>query len=152
MDYNLYIILKKKDLKNVGIFELKNSWEGNEISYSPQKFIFEDKIQMICSEDRMLPGVKECTDNNQIILKIVNGLRELEWEVNKESDKLKFNVIVKMLQLISQLNEFSIYIFRDDEIIKQQIKFNNKKNLLLLITKALKWASPQDIRIYTDNN
>lgn len=152
MDYNLYIILKKEDLKKVGIFELKNSWEGNEFSYSPQKFIFENKIQMICSEDRMLPGVKDCTNNNQIILKIVNGLRELEWEVNKESDKLKFNVIVKMLQLISQLNEFSIYIFRDDEIIKQQIKFNNKKNLLLLITKALKWTLPQDIRIYRDNN
>lgn len=152
MDYNLYIILKKEDLKNVGIFEITNSWEEKEIPYIPRKFMFEDKIRMICLEDKMLLGIKEYIDKDQIVLKIVNGLRELEWEANKQTENLKFNVIVKMLQIISRLDEFSIYIFRDDEIIEQQIKFYDGMNLLLLITRALKWELPQDIRIYADNN
>lgn len=152
MDYNLYIALKKEDLKNVGIFEIKNSWEGEEFPYIPRKFMFEDKIRMICIEDKMLLGRKEYIDKEQIVLKIVNGLRELEWEVNKQTENLKFNIIIKMLQIISQLNEFAIYIFRDDEIIEQQIKFHDGMNLLLLITKALNWELPQDISIYADNN
>jgi len=148
MDYNLYIIIPKEDLKQVGISEITTSWGGRNIPYDPRRFMFEDKVQMFLIEHEMINKKEKSVSKNQVILKIIDGLRELEWEVNQQTENLKSNNIIKMLQKICQLDKFSIYIFEDDEIIKQQIEYTKEKDILLLVSEALKWESPQNIKIF----
>lgn len=151
MDYNLYITLLEEDLKQVGIAEIKTSWGGESVSYTPRRFMFEDKVLMFFTEFEMLPSAGELVGKNQVVLRIVDGLRELEWEVNKQTENLKTNNIIKMLQKICQLDKFSIYIFGDDEIIEQHIKYNKEKDIILLVSAALLWESPQNIEIFENN-
>lgn len=144
MDYNLYIILPEKDLKQVGISEVKVSWGEEIFSYDPRRFMFEDKIQMIFSKCR----IHEAVDENEVPLRIMDGLHELEWDVNKERESLESNNIVRMLQKICQLDKFSISFFEDDEIIERQIEYTNERNIVQLVVDVLNWESPQNIEIY----
>ena len=96
MDYNLYVIFSEKNIEKLGICEMKNYWEGKTISYIPRRYIFENKVQMVCSECKMIPKTKKYVEENQISLKVIDGLRELEWDVNKQMKKLKSNDIIKM--------------------------------------------------------
>ena len=144
MDYNLYIILPEKDLKQVGISEVKISWGEEIFSYDPRRFMFEDKVQMIFSKCR----IHEAVDENEMPLRIMDGLHELEWDVNKERENLKSNNIIRMLQKICQLDKFSICFFEDDEIIERQIEYTNERNIVQLVVDVLNWESPQNIEIY----
>lgn len=150
MDYNLYIILREEDLEAVGISEIKANWEEQSISYNPRRFVSQDEVQLIFSEYETTDITKTPVSKNQLSLKIVDGLRELEWEVNKQTEKLESNNIMKLLQKICRLDKFIIYIFEDDEIIRQQIEYTHKDNILLLISTALKWDSPQNIKIFCE--
>ncbi len=152
MDYNLYIVLLEEDMERVGISEKKVSWGGESVEYNPRRFLFEDKVQLLFTNSKMLYGLDIVIDETQMVLKVINGLRELEWEVNNQISDLKTNSIIKMLQKICQLDKFSICIFEDDETIDQQIKYTKDKDILLLIRTALKWNSPQNIRIYANNH
>lgn len=149
MDYNLYIILPEDDLEQVGITEIKASWGEENISYNPRRFMFENKVKMIFSRYKLISELEESIDKNEVTLKIMEGLRELEWDVNKETENLKSNDIIKLLQNICQLDKFSIYIFEDDEIIEQQIQYTNEINIILVVIDALKWKSPKNIRIFS---
>ena len=150
MDYNLYIILREKDLEKAGIFEVKTSWGGKCISYNPRRFVFEDKIHMFLSEYSKIAGVEVSINSNQVMLKIADGLRELEWEVNKQTESLKTNSIMKILQKICRLDKFYIYFLEDDEIIEQQINYTNVGNIFSLVIEALNWESPQNIKIFCE--
>lgn len=150
MDYNLYIILQEEDLEKVGISEIKANWGGENIQYNPRRFVSQDEVQLIFSEYRIAAVTETSVGKNQVTLKIVDGLRELEWEVNKQTEKLKSNNIIKLLQKICKLNKFIIYIFEDDEIIEQQIEYTHKTNIFLLVDEALKWESPQNIKIFCE--
>lgn len=150
MDYNLYIILREKDLEAVGISEIKANWEEGNISYNPRRYVSQDEVQLIFSEYKMTAITETSNNKNQLTLKIVDGLRELEWEVNKQIEKLESNNIIKLLQKICRLDKFIIYIFEDDETIRQQIKYTQEENILLLISSALKWESPKNIKIFCE--
>lgn len=144
MDYNLYVILPEKDLEQVGISEVKVNWGEDIFSYVPRRFMFEDKVQMIFSKYR----THEAIDENEVSLRIMDGLHELEWDVNKEQENLKSNNIIRMLQKICQLGKFDICFFEDDEIIEQQVEYTNEMNIIYLVIDTLNWESPQNIEIY----
>lgn len=148
MDYNLYMVLNEKDLESIEIVEMKANWGGENISYSPKRFIFQDKVQMFLSESPKLFKMEEAIDGVEIVLKIVDGLRELEWEVNNQKESLITNNIMMMLQEVCGLDKFSIYIFEDDGIIEQQVNWTGEKNIFLLVSEALNWESPKNVKIF----
>lgn len=148
MDYNLYMVLNEKDLESIEIVEMKANWGGENISYSPKRFIFQDKVQMFLSESPKLFKMEEAIDGVEIVLKIVDGLRELEWEVNNQKESLITNNIMMMLQKVCSLDKFSIYIFEDDGIIEQQVNCTGEKNIFLLVSEALNWESPKNVKIF----
>lgn len=148
MDYNLYMVLNEKDLESIEIVEMKANWGGENISYSPKRFIFQDKVQMFLSESPKLFKMEEAIDGVEIVLKIVDGLRELEWEVNNQKESLITNNIMMMLQKVCSLDKFSIYIFEDDGIIEQQVNGTGEKNIFLLVSEALNWESPKNVKIF----
>ena len=148
MDYNLYIILSEEDLEQVGISEIKTSWGEEDISYDPRRFMFEDKVQMFFSKYKFRSEMAEAVDEREVTLKIMGGLRELEWDANEEREHLKSNCIIRMLQKICQLDKFSICLFEDDEMIDRQIKFSSEKNVIQIVSDALNWESPQNIKIF----
>ena len=80
MDYNLYIVLLEEDMERVGISEKKVSWGGESVEYNPRRFLFEDKVQLLFTNSKMLYGLDIVIDETQMVLKVINGLRELEWE------------------------------------------------------------------------
>ncbi len=150
MDYNIYVILSEKDLKQIGIFEIKASWGGESISYSPRRFMFDDTVQVLLVESKTTFEKQESINEDRVTLRIINGVRDLEWEVNEQIEQVKNNSIVKMLQRICQFDSFSIYIFEDDERIQQRIEYTTKKDILVYIQAALTWKSPQSIEIFSN--
>ncbi len=148
MDYNLYITLQEEDLKTVGISEIKAHWGEENISFNPRRFVFQDEVQLTFSQNKMITTTDILNSKNQVTLRVVEGLRELEWTINKHTENLESNNIIKMLQKICKLDKFIIYIFEDDKIIEQEIKYTFEKNILLLISEALKWETPQNIKIF----
>lgn len=150
MDYNIYVILSEKDLKQIGIFEIKTSWGGESISYSPRRFMFDDTVQVLLVESKTTFEKQESINEDRVTLRIINGVRDLEWEVNEQIEQVKNNSIVKMLQRICQFDSFSIYIFEDDERIQQRIEYTNEKDILVYIQAALTWKSPQNIEIFSN--
>lgn len=147
MDYNLYITLQEEDLGTVGISEIFANWGGENIPYNPRRFESENKVKMVFAEYNATAITENSVGENQLTLKIVDGLRNLEWEVNKQAEKLASNNIIKILQEICKLDRFIICIFADDEIIEQQIKYTCEMSILLLVSEALNWESPQNVKI-----
>lgn len=150
MDYNLYIVLQENDLETVGIFEIQANWEGENISYDPRRFESKDKVKMIFSEYKKAIITEGLIGKNTVFLKIADGLRELEMQVNKKPEALTSNNIIIMLQRVCKLDKFIIYIFEDDELIEQQIRYTNDKDILVLVSDALKWEAPKNIKIYCE--
>lgn len=148
MDYNLYITLREEDLAKVGIFEKKASWGGERISYSPRRFVFEDKEYFCFLEMSISSRLKQFDVQNLVSLRIMEGLRELEWVVNRNMENLKSNDIIRMLEKICQLEKFSIIIFEDDEIVGQRIEYTDGRDICSLICLALNWESPKNIEIF----
>ena len=149
MDYNLYLILGEADLGQACISEIKTDWEGQSLSYAPRRFLFEGEIRMIELEDKMFFDAEDFFDENRVTLKVAEELRDLEWEANKETEKLKSNVIVRMLQKICQLDKFVIYIFEDDEVIDRHIQYTDKEDDIELVRNAFNWETPHNIKIFS---
>lgn len=143
MDYNFYIILSEKDLEQVGISELKAGWGEEDVAFEPRRFMFEDKVLMYSTEHR----IHSTVDEQEVTMRIVEGLNNLEWDINQKSEKLLSNPIIRMLQKISQLSKYSMCIFEDDKVIDQRIECADETNLIQLVIYALNWEAPQNIEI-----
>lgn len=152
VDYNLYIALPEEDLREVGICERKAEWGGKEIPYDPRRFVSKESVKMTFSGYRPIIGTENSDGNKEckkmIVLRIAEGLHDLEWEVNRQAEQLASDNIMTLLQRVCELKEYAISVFEDDEIIERRIKYTCGQDIFSFIREALDWESPQNMEIY----
>lgn len=143
MDYSIISIIKKDDLLKIGVVEKLTSWGDEVVSFFPKRFYSEDNVQLMEIQF-------DAESDNYIGLRIIDGLRELELQANRNKEMLKKNNIMKLLGKVCCLNYFNIIIKEDDAIIEQEIEFNYKNcsTIYDIIVNALDWNKPQNLKIY----
>lgn len=133
-------------MKKMKITELKRRWLNEYYSYSPKRFISKESIELLSADYPFKRNIIDIDFENLIILKIVNGLRELEWVVNKSDNRN--NELLRFLERVAELDIFYILLFEDDKFIDKCIKINNNIDLVSNIYNALNWDNPQNILLY----
>ena len=82
MDYRIIFVIKKDDLLKNGVVEKLTSWGDEVISFSPKRFYSEDDVQLMEIQF-------DVESDNYIVLRIVDGLRELEWQANRSKEMFR---------------------------------------------------------------
>ena len=67
---------------------------------------------------------------------------------HKQEEILRSNDVIRFLEKVCELDRFSIYLFEEDGLIKQRIKYTKDMDILPLIIRALDYEAPQDTEIY----
>ena len=142
MDYRIYFSLRREVLKNINIHEEMTTWGNITVSYTPKRFWFDKKVRLVEIQTKDMKS-------DFIMLMIVDGLRELEWQANKQVELIEANHIIKLLEEICLMDYFSIYIEEDDAKIEKEIEYDNRKNsnIAKIITKTLNWDNFTSIKI-----
>ena len=138
LDYSIILGIQKDELKKIGIKEELTSWGDEVISFTPKRFRSEENVKLI-----------ELDSDSEIFnLKVVEGLRELEWQANKNRELFEENNIMKLLERICCLSSFSIIIKEDDTSI-EELELNNKNyyEINTIFANALDWENPQSLKI-----
>lgn len=143
MDYNIISVIKKDDLLKIGVAEKLTGWKDEVMSFSPKRFYSEDDVQLLEIQSDIESG-------NYIALKVVDGLRELELQANRNKEMFKRNNIMKLLEKICYLDYFNIIIKEDDSKIEKEIEYNynNSSSIYDIIVEALDWDKPLNLKIY----
>lgn len=68
---------------------------------------------------------------------------------HEQEEILESNDVIRFLRKVYELDRFFIYLFDEDGLIKQRIKYIKDMDIFPLITRALDYEAPQDIEIYT---
>lgn len=125
-------------MKKIGIKEELTSWGNEVISFTSKRFCSEGGVKLIAID----------SDLEIVTLKVVEGLRELEWQANKNREMFEENNIMKLLERICCLNSFSIIIKEDDTSI-EELEFHNRNfyEINSIFVKALDWENPKSLKI-----
>lgn len=143
MDYSIIFVIKKDDLLKIGVVEKLTSWGDEVISFFPKKFHSEDYVELMEIQS-------DVESDNYVVLRIVDGLRELEWQANRSKEMFRRNNIMKLLEKVCCLDYFDIIIKEDDANIEKEIEYNQKNSSAIydIIVDALDWDKPQNLKIF----
>ena len=147
MDYNIYIVLPENKLHKINIVEEYAFWSGEKISYIPRRFKFNNKLSLVSADapfknDRYIKKIKD-----SIVLRLVDGTNELERLLNLSSD-IECNDIIELLYETLKIDKYCIYIFEDDNLISEYIKFDSSCNLIKILENTFSWDNPSNVLIY----
>ena len=127
MDYFLDIIIPKKEMETVKLNEKLFEWGEVVCSCNPPQYISDSDIIFEQIEDVQYFNkiIGEELTNDIIVLHLKSDvLYDLEYAVNN-------HVLLKFLNSLIGLSQFYILMVREDENVKNIIKYQQKKKLVL---------------------
>ena len=134
MDYFLDIIIPKKEMETVKLNEKLFEWGEVVCSCNPPQYISDSDIIFEQIEDVQYFNkiIGEELTNDTIVLHLKSDvLYDLEYAVNNHESILEENVLLKFLNSLIGLSQFYILMVREDENVKNIIKYQQKKKLVL---------------------
>lgn len=151
MDYILEIIVSEKEMKKVELFEKKVEWGEDICSYDPRQF--ETKSQIIFEQVKCTKyyenKIGRVLGKDMIILYLKSSLLfNLEYDANQKGNLVEKNKLAIFLDSLFQLEEFYIFLTREDEIVKESYKIEGKGEIIDKLTEGLNWLNPKDILLY----
>ena len=75
------------------------------------------------------------------------NLLDLKFIVNNQIEKIKDNPLLIFLTVLIRLNQFYIFLLRDDEGIGKKYEVNKKEKLIEIICNSLKYSTLEDVLI-----
>lgn len=148
MDYILEIIVSEKEMTKIELYEKMVEWEGEICPYAPRRF--ETKSKIIFEQVKYYESkVRRNLGRDMVILVLKSSLLfDLEYDANQKGGLIEKNKLAIFLDSLSQLEEFFIFLTREDEIVKEKYKIEEEGEIIEKLIEALNWQNPKDIFLY----
>ena len=75
-------------------------------------------------------------------------LFDLEYDANQKGRLIEKNKLAIFLDSLFQLEEFYIFLTREDEIVKESYKIEEEGEVIDKLIEGLNWLNPKDILLY----
>lgn len=143
MEYDIDIVVKKRDLIKLELDE--KTFSGNEgfLSDFPKRYRISENIELVESS--------YYTESDQDIdLLVKGGIEELCYDANNNKDRLINNLLIQVFEKVCELDYFQIIICDVDENIDENIELDKNADLNIcdLVVYTLDWDSPKNVKIY----
>lgn len=153
MDYILEIIVSEKEMKKVELSEKMVEWGESIYSYNPRQY--ETKSKIIFEQVENVKYYENMVGKNlgkdMIILTPKNrSIFDLEYDANQKASLIKANELAVFLDSLFQLEEFYIFLTRDDEQVKERYRIEGKGEIIDKLAESLNWLNPKDILLFKD--
>ena len=156
MDFELVIIILKVDMNRLSIKEYLVEWGGELFSQDPAIYKEGTGLQLKLFDDAKYYNkylMHELKTDEYIFLKAEwNDLNELYWFVHHDSDQLDGNKLLEFLQKVINLNEYYIFIDRDDDGTTKSCSVIDSKELRNVIANTFEFPENGGILITHANN
>lgn len=148
MDYILEIIVSEKEMTKVELYEKTVEWGGDICSYDPRRF--ETKSKIIFEQVKYYESkVRRNFGRDMVILVLKSSLLfDLEYDANQKGRLIKKNKLAIFLDSLFQLEEFYIFLTREDEIVKESYKIEKEGEVIDKFIEGLNWLNPKDLLLY----
>lgn len=148
MDYILEIIVSEKEMTKVELYEKTVEWGGGIYSYDPRRF--ETKSKIIFEQVKYYESkVRRKFGGDMVILVLKSSLLfDLEYDANQKGRLIEKNKLAIFLDSLFQLEEFYIFLTREDEIVKESYKIEEEGEVIDKLIEGLNWLNPKDILLY----
>lgn len=151
MDFMLDILLPENELNKLEIKEFLFEWGGEKFSQDPPIYKNDTGLEFKQIQDLgyyqrcFQKYIEEDLDIHKYISLTLCGdyVSDLELAINKKNKSLKANIIIKFLEKLSQLENFVVFLIRDEEEIDKMYRIRTKEEFLNTLCNCLKWESPE---------
>lgn len=151
MDFTLDIIIPKLEINNLDLTEDLIEWGGTVFSQEPPRYksstnlVFEQFVDLKYYSNLL-------GDELNVETYIALGLKgehllDLKFIVNNQIEKIKDNPLLIFLTVLIRLNQFYIFLLRDDEGISKKYEVNKKEELIEIICNSLKYSTLEDVLV-----
>lgn len=160
--YEIFFKASKSELKKIGFQGQNFYFEGRlhirvcdldtpPVSYEEEP-IAEDQVTLHIYhvKNRFLDWEPALNDILSGMLNMERAQEENDIETLHEQEEiLRSNIVIRFLEKICELDSFSIYIFEDDGLIQQRVRYTKDMDILQLVVRAIDYDTHQDIEIYS---
>ena len=149
--FELIVALKPENLEKANIPEKLVEWGGELFSYDPSRYVYNDYLVFDEFHDKCYfktyygSFIKDDFDieQYQAFWLTGNDLWEMERLVNAQSADLVYNELYKFLSALSKLDDFVVFLIRDEEEIDIKYPLHHPDELLPAFCSCLKWDAPK---------
>ena len=153
--FDLSISLKSEDLKKAKIQEKLVEWGGKLFSQEPPLYAYNNSLifdeypnnNYFKKYYGKLMGNDFDIDKYRTFRLLGDHLSTIEKQINIDISELSNNEIYKFIINIWELNEFAIFLIRDEEEIDVSYKINTKEEMIEILCNCLRWDSPKGVLI-----
>lgn len=129
--FELIIALKPENLEKAKIPEKLVEWGGELFSYDPPRYVYHDCL------------VFDEFHEYRAFWLTGNGLWEMERQVNNKCPDIVYNELFRFLSDLSKLNDFVVFLIRDEEEIDMKYKLNQSDELIPVFCSCLQRDAPK---------
>lgn len=151
MIFNLDIVIQKCEIEKLGLREQLIEWGGESFSQEPMKYVsstnftFEQVVDL--SYYSKLLGI-DLNEKSYIALTLSGEeLFDLEFAINSKKEKLTDNLLLSFFTKLVKLNEFYLFLIREDENIKSRYFVQTEKELRAILYESLTWSTQTDVLV-----
>lgn len=143
------VSLKSENLEKAKIKEKLVEWGGELFSQDPPRYEYNDILIFDEYPDNSyfkkyygkLIGDDFDIDKYRTFSLSGEHMSELETLINTNGSDLEDNELYKFLLNLSELDDFAIFLIRDEEEIDARYKINSKEELIGIFCNSLNWNS-----------
>lgn len=149
MDYILDVIVLRSELDKINLIEEYFEWGGEKLSQEPRKYTYNIALRFDeCKDDYYKRVIKDYDDEKFIILTLeAKNLSKLYNEINQDKDVMQDDLILFFKEFYNKLDEFYIFLYRDEECIDERYIINDVSKFLKLFCGSLSKLTPQGIAV-----
>lgn len=144
------VSIKSEDLTKVKIKEMLVEWGGDLLSQEPPRYLYDNTLIFdeitensyykkyygdVIGEDFDLDKYRTFT--------LPGCLNDMESLINFKHSGIENTDLYKFLADLSELDDFAIFLIRDEEYVDVRYRVNTKDELIDLFCDCLKWDSPR---------
>lgn len=143
------VSLKSENLEKAKIKEKLVEWGGELFSQDPPRYEYNDILIFDEYPDNSyfkkyygkLIGDDFDIDKYRTLSLSGEHMSELETLINTKGSDLEDNELYKFLLNLSELDDFAIFLIRDEEEIDARYNINSKEELIGIFCNCLNWNS-----------
>lgn len=149
--FEIIIALKPENLEKANIPEKLVEWGRELFSYDPPRYVYNDRLVFDEFHDKSY--FKRCygsfikddvdMDAYRAFWLTGNDLWKMERQVNNQCADIVCNELYKFLSDLSKLDDFIIFLIRDEEEIDMKYQLNHSDELIPVFCSCLQWDAPK---------
>ena len=145
------ISIKREDLEKAKIHEQLVEWGGELYTQDPPLYeydgilIFEESLNNSYYKNYYGEFIGSDFDIDKYRTFHLKGkyMSEIEVLVNRDISNLTNHVLCKFLIDLSELDEFAIFLIRDEEEMEERYRINTSKELIRTFCNCFNWDNPK---------